>query len=183
MTSDQLVLERRDGWPNGLAHLMVAAALLFFLIGQCLPDRHDRRQMTRYGVLCVLSSLSLHLYRRGSLLDRQSRTLYRWWGVGMPGFHTVRLRSTLGRSLQGWRTVSVHRTGRYDTWKTWRHNMLHVQLERPDDKLGPAVPFRMRLIVDDEFTSPEAALKTAHRVGQFLGLAVVDATTPTGVGL
>lgn len=173
MTMDQLTLERRDGWPNALSHLMLGTWVVLYGYGLAAPGPELERRLTLVAWCCLGSGLVLRTYRRGIRIDRRTRTLYRWWGLRVPLMATIPIRYWGERSLQGFHHVRVCRTTALDTWKTWRRNMLHVQVERPDDRLGPGVAFRYRVIIDDEFVHPEHAVRVAGQVADFTAMQVV----------
>jgi hypothetical protein len=97
--------------------------------------------------------------------------MHRWWGVGLPGTRAFRIRYTEGHPLRAYTDVVVRQTTAFDTWKTWRKGLFHVQAEGPDSELGPASPLRVRWIIQDEFTSQSQAEETAKTIRSELRVA------------
>lgn len=176
--SNVLVLVRADGWPNGLGKILLGAGLALVLLTLTVyhptPVRGQvdtREYIQRVGLLLVVVSALLLLWRRGVTLDARTATLTRWWGFAGPTGSLV-LREIQTRSYQGYSGIRVMRTRPTEHYKRWRRDMFHVQLEKPPS-LGGQIGLRERIIVDDEFPAHTAAARAGRRLADFLELDVI----------
>ncbi|MHB2015848.1 MAG: hypothetical protein ACYCW6_02765 [Candidatus Xenobia bacterium] len=164
---ERLRLDRAEGWPNGLARILVGPGLLMAGLG---PWAHG---LYFYGGVTIVWALMLFAWRRGVTLDRRRQTLARWWGFGIPG-HVWIVREVQSRSIEGYGQLRV--AGAPEHYKQWRRHLFHYQLEKVDDTMGEVLPLRARIVVDDEFSTPEAAWQEAQRVAEFLDVPLARLT-------
>jgi len=169
-----LVLVRADGWPNGLGKILLGAGLALVVLTLTVyhptpvKGQVDTREyIQRVGLLLVVVSTLLLLWRRGVTLDSRTATLTRWWGFG-----GLVLREIQTRSYQGYSGIRVVRTRPTEHYKRWRRDMFHVQLEKPPS-LGGQIGLRERIIVDDEFPAPTAAADAGRKLAAFLDLDLI----------
>ena len=179
---DCLTLERSDGWPESLGRLLLAVAMVALVLVAVLyhptPERGQidlKAYIVRLSLLGVGWGILLLTWRRGVTIDRVAGTLTRWWGLRL-GLATLVLRRTETRTLADFRGIRVLRAGPTDHYKRWRHGMYRVQLEK-SESVGGQWGLRERLIVDDEFKTPDRAAATGRAVACLLGLEMIDRTS------
>lgn len=179
---DRLTLERSDGWPESLGRILLGMAIVGLgLVAFVYHPSPESRQLGLKAYLIRLALLGagwgilLLMWRRGVTIDRAAGTLTRWWGLRL-GPATLILRRTETRNLAGFRGIRVLRAGPTDHYKRWRHGMYRVQLEKSESVAGQW-GLRERLIVDDEFKTPDRAAATGRAVARLLDLEMIDRTS------
>lgn len=172
------IIERKGGWPATAGRLVLVLAALAFAWGllQAPPSVRGQVDLRAYwlgvSVLLMGNGALLLAWRRGTLIGPGGATASPWWGVGGFGLRVV-VRRGAPRSLRGYSGVRVVQTHPAHHYKRFPRPVYHVQLEVSESGSGQ-LTLRERLIVDDEIGDPREARRSAQRLADHLGLALID---------
>ncbi|MBM3463170.1 MAG: hypothetical protein FJX76_13795 [Armatimonadetes bacterium] len=181
----RLVVARNHGWPNGAGRWLLGLGLAIILGTLVIHAPHEAQPAgtprvntliywLRFGVMTLLASAMLLLWRRGVILDKSAMTVTRWWGFAAPAGPIV-VRETNPRSLRDFTGMRVVRSGEADHYKSWRGEMYHVQLEKSESVAGQWC-LRERIIVDDEYSRATDAAEAGRPLAEFLDVELILAT-------